>query len=630
MAAEPLLDVVADRTLVPRRSSSFFFRLLALQSLAFFFTFAAFNAAQSLAGSIPAPPGLAPIQFMAIYVTFALLCIPAPKLLSHIGPKACMILGMSPYAALVASFLAPHVCTADTAGGACWSAGAIWALRLTTAVLLGMGAPILWTGQGVYLGRLAAHEARRVSKGLGEEEVARETSLTLKRYNGVFWSVFQLSGAAGLVSSSLVLSLVQSTSAITYLFLGLSACCAAGLVLVVTSLPALPPAAPAEQPEPTGEPGAAMPAAERDGGGDGGGSGGGGGGDVTVLATLRLCADPRMLYLVPNILYNGLSLAYTWYMYNTFVFGTSLGTSFVGFGGAPAHLPTCPPAHLPPAPLHCTGPWPSVRAGLPGQCAGHLRAQPCRVALRAGAHDGARHGRAGRAVGHPAVLQRQAHRLRRLRGRHRRLLPQRYGLRRRRAALPAVHHRRRTAVWRGAASVRVAPRRRGAACGGRRGARAARHLRLPPGRRRVGEPAARRAADALRPALGAAARGDGKSQALAVARHQRHVRPRPTQQPPPVRRPPAGHPPAQLGLAPLGAHPRRQPRLGRSPRPRRRARGVRPVVGRSTGGDGARPGRQATRGLDLPAAAHRPAELRVMKRNMTCLYQRAAASRFIK
>ena len=342
MAAQPLLDVVAgsDRALVPRRSSSFFFRLLALQSLAFFFTFAAFNAAQALAGSIPAPPGLAPLQFMAIYVTFALLCIPAPKLLSHIGPKACMLLGMCPYTALVASFLAPHVCTDGTAGGACWSAGAIWALRLTTAVLLGMGAPILWTGQGVYLGRLAAHEARRVCKGLGEEEVASETSQTLKRYNGVFWSVFQLSGAAGLVSSSFVLSLVQSASATTYLFLGLSACCATGLVLVVTSLPALRPAAPAE-PEPSGEPGVAVPAAERDGGGSSDG------GEVTVLATLRLCTDPRMLSLVPNLFYNGLSLAYTWYMYNTFVFGTSLGTSFVGFGGAPAHYPpSCPrPLH---------------------------------------------------------------------------------------------------------------------------------------------------------------------------------------------------------------------------------------------------------------------------------------------
>ena len=286
VAAEPLLDVVADSN-VRRRTSSFFFRLLALQSLAFFFTFAAFNAAQSLNGSMPAPPRLAPIQFMAIYVTFALLCIPAPKLLSRIGPKSCMVLGMSPYCALVASFLAPPVCTGDTEDGACWSARAIWALRLTTAVLLGMGAPILWTGQGVYLGRLAAHEARRVSKGLGEEEVARETSQTLKRYNGVFWSVFQLSGAAGLVSSSLVLTLVQSTSATTYLFLGLSACCAAGLVLVVTSLPALPPAAPAE-PEATGEPGAAVPTTGRDSGELA----------VTILSTLRLCAHSTRIHLL--------------------------------------------------------------------------------------------------------------------------------------------------------------------------------------------------------------------------------------------------------------------------------------------------------------------------------------------
>ena len=285
---EPLLDADSNGAPVPRGTGI----LLALQSLAFFFTFAAFNAAQSLDGSIPAPPGLAPIQFMAIYVTFALLCIPAPKLLSYIGPKACMVLGMSPYAALVASFLAPAVCTGDTAGDTpCWSAGAIWALRLTTAVLLGMGAPILWTGQGVYLGRLAAHEARRVARGLGEDAVARETALTLKRYNGVFWSVFQLSGAAGLVGSSLVLTFVRSPSATTYLFLGLSACCVAGLLVVVTLLPALPPAAPAtpeaeaeesgeRSGEESGRPGAAAPAAER------------GVGDVTVLATLRLCAVP--------------------------------------------------------------------------------------------------------------------------------------------------------------------------------------------------------------------------------------------------------------------------------------------------------------------------------------------------
>ena len=59
---------------------------------------------------------------------------------------------------------------------------------------------------------------------------------------------------------------------------------------------------------------------------------------MTVLATLRLCAEPRMRFLVPSIVYNGLSLAYTWYMYTTFVFGSGLGTSFVGFGGALGYL----------------------------------------------------------------------------------------------------------------------------------------------------------------------------------------------------------------------------------------------------------------------------------------------------
>lgn len=325
----PLLDTDGSGAPVLRRG---LFRLLVLQSLAFFLNFAAFNAAQSLDGSIPAPAGLAPIQFMAIYVTFAILCIPAPKLLSVIGPKGCMVLGMTPYAALVASFLAPPVCADDAAGtGVCWSAGAIWALRLTTAVLLGVGAPILWTGQGVYLGRLAAHEARRVACcGVNDEGADDGTAQMLKRYNGVFWTAFQLSGATGLVSSSLVLTLVQSSSAATYLFIGLSACCGVGLVVVVFCLPALPPVASALADERAGEGGLAGGlAAEAEAGAEQ---------QVTVLSTLYLCASPRMLLLVPNIVYNGLSLGFVWYMYNTFVFGSGLGTSFVGFGGALGYL----------------------------------------------------------------------------------------------------------------------------------------------------------------------------------------------------------------------------------------------------------------------------------------------------
>jgi len=45
-----------------------------------------------------------------------------------------------------------------------------------------------------------------------------------------------------------------------------------------------------------------------------------------------------MLLIVPNIVYNGLSLAFIWYLYSTFVFNTALGTSFVGFGAASGYL----------------------------------------------------------------------------------------------------------------------------------------------------------------------------------------------------------------------------------------------------------------------------------------------------
>ena len=40
--------------------------VVVLQSFAFFLIFAAFNAAQSLVGSIPTPDGLAAFQFMAL------------------------------------------------------------------------------------------------------------------------------------------------------------------------------------------------------------------------------------------------------------------------------------------------------------------------------------------------------------------------------------------------------------------------------------------------------------------------------------------------------------------------------------------------------------------------------------
>ena len=175
-ARRPGMDTLGEPLFIPvpgeSKTLSRNFVLLLLQSFSFFLTFAAFNAAQSLNGSIAAPAGLPSASFMAIYIVFALFSIPAPKLLSSIGPKASMALGMLPYAGLSASFLAPAACSgSDESGsgvddGSCWPAGAIWGVRMTAALFVGLGAPILWTGQGVYLARLASREAAEVTLGL--------------------------------------------------------------------------------------------------------------------------------------------------------------------------------------------------------------------------------------------------------------------------------------------------------------------------------------------------------------------------------------------------------------------------------------------------------------------------------
>ena len=131
-------------TLLTRQPTRSYVTFLFILVGSFFLVFSCFNAAQSLDGSIPAPPGLAAIQFCVLYVTFGLLCIPAPKVISLTGPKWGIAVGMLTYVSLVASFLAPPYCTAkqehehEHHSGDCWSVELIWALRLVTAVLLSL------------------------------------------------------------------------------------------------------------------------------------------------------------------------------------------------------------------------------------------------------------------------------------------------------------------------------------------------------------------------------------------------------------------------------------------------------------------------------------------------------------
>lgn len=326
--------------------------LVYIQSLAFFLLFAAFNTAQSLATSLPAPAGLAPFQFAALYLVFTLLCIPAPKLVASLGPKMSMILGGLPYAGIVLSFLAPPPCLDDGSNADhCWGDSSLWALKITMGALVGVGAPFIWTGQGVYLARLASHAtaaAEDAARGPGRSSLNSASGLEdgsghsnrkallagsgdaasrrerlgarNKSFNGIFFSAFQFSGATGNLVASLILTFLGGNNAVAVLFWALSACCVLSLIVMTFLLPRL------------GAPVRAGADANADGDADGGADADS---EATIWQTLQLCfSDARMYMLVPNIVYNGMSLGFIWSIYTGLGWNTVLGASFVGFGSA--------------------------------------------------------------------------------------------------------------------------------------------------------------------------------------------------------------------------------------------------------------------------------------------------------
>ena len=308
-----------------------------LQAVCFFMIFAAFNAAQSLVGAIPGPAGIGAASFAALYGTYTILCIPAPKLVATLGPKLAMVLGAIPYVLLVFSFLAPTMCT-STVTEHCWKSSSLAILKITMGALVGVGAPLLWTGQGIYLARAAAWSAlnsgerssfagANIESGqdslLGGIGLNERTGEANKKFNGIFFSVFQLSGCCGLIVSSLLLWLVEGTEAFTYLFTGLGICCATGLVLMTTCLPKLGPVPKDDDEE--AKITLSNDTEEKD--------------TVTVFSTLVMCfTEPRMYLMVPNVIYNGMSLGFIWFSYNTFAWGSGLGASFIGFGSAAFYL----------------------------------------------------------------------------------------------------------------------------------------------------------------------------------------------------------------------------------------------------------------------------------------------------
>ncbi|KAK9693022.1 Ion channel regulatory protein UNC-93 [Popillia japonica] len=92
-----------------------------------------------------------------IYAVFAVLNWSAPSVISIIGPKFAMVFGSVTYVLFILSFLVPRT----------------WLLYVAS-VVIGIGAPMIWTGQGNYL-------------------TLCSTPATISRNSGVFWAMLQAS-----------------------------------------------------------------------------------------------------------------------------------------------------------------------------------------------------------------------------------------------------------------------------------------------------------------------------------------------------------------------------------------------------------------------------------------------------
>ena len=140
-----------------------------------------------------------------IYIVFAAANWLAPSVVSFIGPKYSMMAGGLTYTLYLATFIYPLTYTLYAA-----------------SVLLGIGAAVIWTGQGNFL-------------------TLNSDDMTMGRNSGIFWAMLQCSLLIGNIYVFFAwqgVTLIESSKRVP-LFIGLTAICAVGTLslLVLRSNP---------------------------------------------------------------------------------------------------------------------------------------------------------------------------------------------------------------------------------------------------------------------------------------------------------------------------------------------------------------------------------------------------------
>ncbi|KAM3272651.1 hypothetical protein ACQJBY_042642 [Aegilops geniculata] len=280
--AAPLVSAAGDGRLGAGTASQT--RDLHLLSLAFFFVFLAYHAAQNLQSTVNTEGDLGTVSMGVLYTSFTLFAVAASPVVRWLGASRALVIGTSGYLLFILANLVPT-----------------WYTMVPASLYLGFTASIIWVGQGTYLTSAALSHARDNNLPDGP---------TLGSFNGEFWGVFASTQVIGNLISLALLRNGKDGGSITgknLLFVVFLGCMIIGIVLMCLL-------------------------SKRDEKRDNASTHSSFGAMLKyIVAPLK---DRRMILLIPLIAYSGLQQAFVWAVFTKSIVTPVLGIS--GVGGAMA------------------------------------------------------------------------------------------------------------------------------------------------------------------------------------------------------------------------------------------------------------------------------------------------------